>query len=210
MLRNLILLITLSLISLTAYSKPSSCHSIKTCTEKMNSIMGAHFIYGSGIKDSDVDLNGAEITLAIYERILEDAGYTVSKINEKTFMIIHARDARYNIGEVLEFDKGTDLNVLDNKIGYILISYQFEDEDFYSSDVARNLRPFLSRYARILDVGNKVLISETATSSKKLIKLIKTLDVKLSNKMKQKIRSQEEFRRKISLIEAGRVQGNHP
>lgn len=116
------------------------------------------------IKSSELDL--------FVTSLLSDAGYSLLANDEiKQFEIIYSRDVRYKGGKVTN-----DINQVPENYNF----YQFVMKLKYvdSHDIARNLRPFISRYGRVIDEknANTIILADTGKNIHRIYNLIKKLD----------------------------------
>lgn len=106
--------------------------------------------------------------------------------------VVEARDARYTVLPVISNEK--DIPENDN-----YIHYQFRLKHVDPSDLARNMRPFLSRYGRILDHihARTVHILDTGNNVRRMVAMSKILDVEEFKQSKKEIDQINEKHRKI-------------
>lgn len=85
--------------------------------------------------------------------------------------VINARDVRYM--DLPVFKNPEELPNTNNYVQYIT-SFKYAD----SAQVARNLRPFMSRYGRVIDEANSntLIISDTAENLRRIKKILSHLD----------------------------------
>ena len=120
---------------------------------------------------------------------LSDMGYTILRTDElKQLEVINARDIRYRGGQVF-----TDIDDVPRDYNF----YQFVMKLNYAEthDISRNLRPFISRYGRVIEErnANTIILADTGTNIHRIQKLIKKLDTPAFLKRKElvdKINSQ--------------------
>lgn len=104
--------------------------------------------------------------------LLSDAGYTMLATDDiKQLEIISARDIRYRGGKVLK-----DITKVPEDYNF----YQFVMKLKYveSHDTTRNLRPFITRYGRVIDEknANTIILADTGKNIHRIHDLIKKLD----------------------------------
>lgn len=127
------------------------------------------------IKESELDL--------FVTSILSDTGYSILATDEiKQYEVINARDLRYKGGKVT-----TD--ILDVPETYNFYQYIMKLNYVDSYDFGRNLRPFISRYGRIIDEknANTIILADTGKNIHRMHDLIKKLDTKDFLKSKEMI-----------------------
>ncbi len=106
--------------------------------------------------------------------------------------VVVARDARYTVLPVISEEK--DIPENDN-----YIQYQFKLSHADPSDLARNMRPFLSRYGRVMDHvhARTVHFLDTGNNVRRMVTISKILDVPEFKESKKEIDEINEKHRKI-------------
>ena len=106
--------------------------------------------------------------------------------------VIQSRDARYTTLPVYN-----DLKDLPNNDNFVQYNHRLQFAD--PSDVARNMRPFLSRYGRVIDVphARSIHIADTADNVKRLIAMTNIVDVADYEKDKKEIEAINEKYKKL-------------
>jgi general secretion pathway protein D len=96
--------------------------------------------------------------------------------------VIQSRDARYTTLPVYD-----DLKALPNNDNFVQFNYRLKYAD--PADVARNMRPFMSRYGRVIDVkhSKSIHILDSADNVKRLIAITQIVDVESYTKDKEEI-----------------------
>lgn len=112
-----------------------------------------------------------EIDLFI-SAVADQTGYTILK-NEKLNQIevINSRDIRYRGGKIYT-------NIDDVPMDYNHVQYVTHLKYIEASEVSRNMRPFMSRYGRVIDEknANTLIIADTGKNIHRLNKLISKID----------------------------------
>ena len=181
-----IALMSLLTVSLSPYASPLEikkvCVDLNSCVETVSSLTGKSYLYGKDLKGTIkassnllIDKKNADRVLS---EILNDAGYTRVPVNDKTFRIISARDVRYTPVPQIEASKKTAPNLPD-VADYFMMTYTMKNPEV-STSITRSLRPFMSRYGRIIDFkpNGTLVVQDTALNIKRLYKLVKSMDVK--------------------------------
>ena len=129
----------------------------------------------------DKDVNRKEINLTLnqavhtndFEKmfltILESHGYAV--LEEGSFLkVIHSRDVRYTPTPLFD---STDFPTTDQ---YILVFHKLKNP--LASEITRNMRPFMSRYGRIIDFNDahSIAVQDIGKNIARLLSLIDALD----------------------------------
>lgn len=125
----------------------------------------------------------------LFSTVLSSQGLTLLK-NDGFYRIIEERDVRYTATEFYSqrpFPDTTD---------HILVKHELEHP--VGASLIRAMRPYLSRYGRIVSLsdGHTILISERGSNVKRIISLIDSLD----NKIDLKRFTEEEKHRKEKQI----------
>jgi type II secretory pathway component GspD/PulD (secretin) len=187
---------TLLLASFIAFAEPQ-CSTIETCINKVSAITKKPYFWSNkrALKDKVVLSNNFKINQnnadSFISRLLFDNGFTRIKY-EDGYQIIFSRDIRYNSTPLKTVKELKNLGESDD---YVMVSIPV-DHIFEASLITRNLRPFMSRYGRVIgnDEGKKIILQDTVNNSKRLVKLI--------NKMKRKYSDKEvkEYTKKYNRI----------
>ena len=123
------------------------------------------FVYGPKIIQEE---NFEEyVSSALYH-----AGYTImEEAATNTLQVIHSRDIRYMSVPTFK----TPQEAPDT---YDYIRYIFKLNHISSNNLARNLRPFVSRYGRIIDdkSGNILVLNDTGKTIRRVKELLKIID----------------------------------
>lgn len=144
-------------------------------------------IFGKkSIKKEDLDL--------FISSALNQMGYTSLYMKElNQLKVLSTRDVRYNESGVYD-----DIEKLPRD--YTHVKFILPLKYVNGSYISRNMRPFMSRYGRIIDdkLSNKLIISDTAVNIHRLYDLIKKLDTKSFKERREKI---EEINKKKGFVE---------
>lgn len=191
------IMISAALLATTA-SMAATCNSITECTEKISAKTKKKYVWGGDLKSSgrfEIDIsksNGEEL----YSHMLATSGYTRIAISSDTYEIINARDIRYREVPIVMASKNKKPTFREGNDHYMM-KYKLVSNKVPASSIARNFRPFMSRYGRIIDIAHSgtVIISDRAKNLKRLYQLLGELDIELSDKeYKRYVRSQEKRR----------------
>lgn len=142
--------------------------------------------------------------------ILESNGFTA--IQEGSFVrIINTRDIRYSptkLYESKEFPKTDE---------YIFVVHQLKNP--LAGEITRNMRPFLSRYGRIIDFNDShsIAVQDRGKNIERLIDLMNNLDnpksidrlkknIKLGKKKRSKEESKEDLELKILKLQKAKLE----
>lgn len=143
-------------------------------------------VFGQNIvKAENLDLF---ISGAMYQ-----SGYTFLFLKElNQLKVIASRDVRYMESEVYD-----DIDKLPRDYNHVkfILPLQYVNGNY----VSRNMRPFMSRYGRLIsdNLSNKLIISDTAINVHRLYELIKKLDTKSFKERRERI---EEINKKKGFV----------
>ncbi len=102
--------------------------------------------------------------------MLSQSGYGFRILPEtQTLSIFNSRDVRYLITATFK-----DLEKVPDT--YEHVQFMYELKHIPSAELARNLRPMMGRYARIIEHTNSLFISDTGKNVHRVMKLVKELD----------------------------------
>ena len=196
-------LVTFLLLTNIVMAKSNAKDELNSFVEKVSKMTGVQYIYPSDFKgkvklSKNFILNkkNADYTLSY---VLSLNGYTRIKNDDHVMKIIGARDVRYTPTELSVTSKKHPPKMLKN-FDYSMMEYTMETPG-YTTEITRSLRPFMSRYGRIIDLkyANKLLIQDTGANLYRLYGLIKGMDTtpKYGN-----WKEDREFAQKLKLAKA--------
>ncbi len=134
--------------------------------------------------------------------LLFQNNYTRILLHENTYSIIKSRDVRYNpIPEVVA--SATNPPNLSDNYDYQSMVYTTRSS-LFTSPISRALRPWMSRYGRILDTpdAKKLIIQDTAINLKRIYGYIKELDVELTKEIIKAYEKKNRENSELKKIEA--------
>ncbi len=194
-------LLVLFLFTQVAFAA-DTCKKIDDCVDLVSKLTGTKYIYGTDLKKDDVIFpSPIELTAdnadTLFSEGLNMAGYTrIPTPVEKVVKIIPARDIRYT-GDLPKYNasKG-NLPEIPKHNDYVMLVYKGTLGGMVSH-IARNLRPFMSRYGRVIDMENSqmLIISDTAANIRGYLPIITEADVPMTkeNRVKIEERMKKEF-----------------
>ncbi len=198
----LLLVMGLSIVSIQAKEKRKLREMISKATE----VTGINYLLPKDFKGDFETSKEIKITQQNADEIISLAlnrnGYTRIKINETLSSIITTRDIRYEATEIYKGSKSGALQVPMTH-DYFMLEYNFENEGI-STSIVRSLRPFISRFGRIIDIkrSNKIILQDTGTQINRLINVIRSIDKAKSEDQLEREEEQLEFERKLKLEKA--------
>lgn len=147
---------------------------IMELTKHMQKLTGINLILDKEVKGKVSIVAPTPITVGdawrAYLTALNMGGYTLVKTGA-FYKVINARDIRYTPTKIYT---GSYTPNTDNYIMKVIAL-----KNISASELARNFRPFMTRYGRIIDIKqtNTIIVADTGTNINRLVKLVKFLDV---------------------------------
>lgn len=196
------------LVSLQAQA--ATCKRLMDCVTEASRLTGVKYIFPENMfkqqemnvelildeKNADAVLSEA---LAMFEYM------KVPTKVEKVWQIISARDIRYHADlPTYKASKKTHPELPQNQ-DPIYLEYQASPGTDVGN-IARNLRPFLSRYGRVIDMrSGLIVVMDRSSSVGKVLSMIQASDVPLSNaeKLRQEKERQREHELELARLKAG-------
>lgn len=193
--KKLILCLLLSSTSIFA------CDKIVDCINQASKLTGTQYIYDAGdVKGEIKSTSGLSWTKENADALLSEAlgiaGYTrVPVVQANTYKIINQRDIRYNSSfRSLRADKksGDEIPMLSD---YMELHYKSENGNDRAQIISRNLRPFCSRYGRVIDSprGN-LIVMDTGHNLKRMLEIIRLSDHPVTKDELAEMKKREERR----------------
>lgn len=188
--RSLLILVILTIFSLRSYA----CDSLSSCLQEATALTGQDYLYVENFKPSKnpyPKLTAENANLMI-SNLLDLNGYTRIRIDEKTWKVISARDIRYHALDTLEADKEMRPE-FSNDVDYRMLRYRMTNPQVLK-EVTRSLRPFLSRYGRIIDmpVSGILLVQDRTDNLARIYDIVREVDKEPTKEQLEKIRRAEE------------------
>jgi len=138
-------------------------------TEKMNVVFDSDYRDGQVMTVGPRNIDKASFELYI-STMLSQSGFGMRILPEtRTLSVFNRRDVRYIITSSY-----SDLTKVPDT--YEHIQFMYELKHIQSAELARNLRPFIGRYGRIIDHTNSILLSDTGKNVRRVMKIIQELD----------------------------------
>lgn len=192
-------LVAITLISFGVSA--NECVELNKCVEYISKLTAKKYIYdGKEVKGGLQATSNLQITNenadTLFTYILDLNGYARVPTAEKdTYVIVSARDIRYQPVPVINVDAHNPPKLTPN-YDYYMMSFKFKHfAHGQMREAANSLRPFMSRYARVIElkVPGTITIQENAAKLLKAYELIKFFDRELTKEeiMKEKEREAE-------------------
>lgn len=196
------MLAMMTLASPIVMAEDYECSEIEKCLDVAYTINGSKYYSSKKLKGkiefSQVKLNKNNVD-QIISSVLFDHGYSRISEGEGLYRIINSRDLRYNTVPLIEASK--DVNPkLPNNHDYYMMEYKLEHPSS-SRIITKNLRPFLSRYGRVVspDGVDRILIQDSAKNLNRVYKLITHLDQKIDKEVLRKVEKREQRHHALKL-----------
>lgn len=195
--------ILLSALMLLSFSvSANDCAEIKKCIEVVSKLTGKKYMYdpktikGTLESSSNVQFT-AENADTLFTYVLDLNAYSRIPTAEKdTYMIVDSRDIRYQNLPMIITDTNTPPVVTPN-YDFYMMTYKFKNfKHGQVGGVANSLRPFMSRYARVIEMGDTIVIQENAAKLANFFQIIKKADRELSAEEIAKNKAREMARNK--------------
>jgi general secretion pathway protein D len=147
---------------------------IMVITKHMQKLTGINLILDKDVKGKVSIIAPTPITVGdawkAYLAALNMAGYSLVKTGA-FYKVINARDIRYTPTKIYTGSYTPDTE------NYVMRVISLKHVS--AAEIARNFRPFMSRYGRIIDIKqtNTIIIADTGSNINRLAKMVKFLDV---------------------------------
>ena len=198
-----VIFITLVLLSLSTLS--ATCTNIPDCLKLAEKLKNTNYVSltklpSDKVNLDSIDLNASNIDFYV-TLILNQKGFTRTfHKDQNQYNVISARDVRYSPTFYYE-----DVSKVPSDYDYAMALVPLSHAS--AKQVVRSFRPFMSRYGRIMPLENtsSILIQDTGLNIKRLVKLIRKIDIKPADltKEQRKTRNEEKkFHRKLRLLQA--------
>lgn len=199
-----LLSILLTLISVSQLSA-SECADLVKCVEHVSKLTGKKYFWDGSLKgDLKASSNfvlTAENADLLFTEILDTNGFArVPSSVPDTFRIIEARDIRYH--SLPNIRTGIETEKFEAPAGkdYYYFEYVFKNnEQGQAAFAANNLRPFLSRYGRVMTNGNIMIVQDLASKLPVAFRIARGMDRALTKTELNRAREREKnFKKKSS------------
>lgn len=194
----------------TMQVEAATCKRLMDCVTEASRLTGVKYIFPENMfkqQEMNVELILDEKNAdAVLSEALAMFDYMkIPTKVEKVWQIINARDIRYHADLPTYKASKKVLPQLPQNQDPIYLEYQ----TIAGSDVgnmARNIRPFLTRYGRVIDIrSGLIVVMDRASTVAKALSMIQASDVPLTNaeKLRQEKDRQREHELELARLKAG-------
>ena len=189
--KAIIFLFSFLMLSSCSSFKPKSqdsCSDLKECLELASKLTKKSYLYVEKINlDKKINSVGTvtwkedTADFLIGEVLVGLGYYRLHTKDANIYEIINARDVRY-VANVPSYKANKETNdelPAVNSADPVELIYETKNGAKRASEIARNLRPFMSRYGRVIDHDNSgtLVIRDSVATAHKLLALIRQMDV---------------------------------
>lgn len=166
-----------------------SCTRVRECLDIASKLTGKMYFFTNMKLDEKIDRSMSDTWTKenadyFIGEILSDTGYfRLHTPKENTYKLIYARDIRYE-SNVHSYNATMETNdPLPPANSAEPAELVYKSKNLHRvGEMARNLRPFVSRYGRVIDVtaSQLLILRDTTTAIHQLLPLIRKMDVPMS------------------------------
>jgi len=159
-------------------------------------------VFDNDFKDQSTTLVGSKVMpktdVDLYlSVILMENGYTMLTVAEtQTLNIVNSRDIRYRSAKVYK-----SIETLPDTFEHVWFIHTLKH--IPANILARNLRPLVSRYGRVIDHSDSIMISDTAKNVKQLMNVVRFMDTADHLKGWEEIKQLNEKNSKVTIKSKG-------
>lgn len=180
-------IILAALLLMSFALQAEECTDLGKCVEYVSKLTGKKYMYDKEFKGGLQTSSNMQITAEnadmLFTSIMEINGYGRVPTGVKdTYKIVALRDIRYESIPMIKVDASTPPSITQNS-DYYMMSYQFKNyKQNQLRSAANSLRPFMSRYARIIEVKatGTLIIQESAAKLLQDYEMMKANDRELT------------------------------
>ncbi len=175
----------------------NSSFMISDLVKTYASLKKMNVVFDADYKDEEITVAGernlGKSDLELYiTSMLSQAGYTMKILPEtKTLSIFSTRDIRFNIAATYSsIDQVPDT--------YAFAQFMYTLKHVPAHVLMSNLRPFTSRYGRMIEQANTLVFADTGIHIKRLMQIIQELDTPTYLKSMKEVKEINEKNMKIT------------
>ncbi|MDD0854888.1 hypothetical protein HBN50_17440 [Halobacteriovorax sp. GB3] len=177
-------------------SAAESCNEVKECLDLASKLTGKSYtttikLQGGVTNSDDLKWNQSNADKLITSLLFESNLIRVP-IDEKTYKIVESRDVRYQSLPIMNVNTKSDSTGIPKTHDFFMASYTLTHPNS-GALIARALRPFISRYGRIIEskLASTLIIQDTGLNINRLHTLIGKLDVKPSKEALRELKEKK-------------------
>ena len=177
----------------SAFAAKAPCKELESCVRIVGELTGKSYLYTMELKGKVKMAGNFKLTKGsadgFISRVLNLNGYTrIPTAKDDGYLIISARDVRYTPTTVISASKDVKPELPDNYDYYQMFYRPKEADEIQLREFTRSIRPFLSRYGRVIAPKNEnfLLLQDTAANLKRIYKLLVQYDRELSKEEKKR------------------------
>lgn len=188
--------------ALPAFSKQPQRINLIEFIEKVSVLTSKQYIFAEEPKGTFFLTKNLKINKNNAGKFLSSAlnlnGFTRIPMGNNNYKIVKSRNVRYQALFAYNANDGS----LPDTDDYISVIYKLK-EPRRISDFTRQLRPLLSRFARIIQFNSegKLLLCDTATNAKRILRLMESMDTPLTNKDLKKRENRRRRNQKLKSLD---------
>lgn len=172
------------LVSCSHQAKNNNCSTLAECLQVSSKLTGNSYVYQNLDLKEPIKSVGAinwtkENADLMMGELLLIGEYARIKNAENSYTLIRAQNVRYQGGTSYKADKlSNDDLPPPNPADYLELVYETKNGMIRASQIARNLRPFLSQHGRVIeDNSGIVIVRDHAKNALQLLNLMRKMDV---------------------------------
>lgn len=182
-----------AMISTSAFGATLSCNNLSECIKSYSSLANEEYVTPKKLKGDGFefnvtgDLKKIDTSLSF---LLNQHGHTRIKQPTGNYtVIIPSRDVRYTPTPLID---AKDIKAVPHNYDYVMIKYKLRNK-FLGKDITRSLRPFMSRYGRIIinQPPGIITLQETGINAHRLVSLVQEYDIELSKKEIEELKKEQ-------------------
>jgi type II secretory pathway component GspD/PulD (secretin) len=199
---------TLLALTLPTFGASLECDKLNDCLQKYENLSQKKYVTAKPLKGDNINFKikgSLEKIDHAFSFLLNQHGYTrVRQPKDNPSIIISTRDIRYNPTPLID---SKDLGSIPHNYDYFMVNHTLKNK-FLGKDITRALRPFMSRYGRIIvnEKSGMITLQDTGLNIHRLLKLINEYDIQLSEEevmaIKKEQRATRKHHRRLEVLKA--------
>lgn len=177
----------------SAQAAKKSCKDLESCIRVAGNLTGKSYLYTMKLKGTVKMTNNFKLTKenadGFISKVLNLNGYTRIPMKEDDgFLVVSTRDIRYTPTPLVPASRDNGPDLPDNYDYFQMVYKPKEADTIQLHEFTRSIRPFLSRYGRIIAPKSEgpLIVQDTAANLKRIYKILVQYDRKLSKEEKER------------------------